>query len=84
MKYLVLRTFRSFGKIQRKGTEIDAQDIRSPHLRMSEGLIVPVVTTSEVPEEAVSSFTVAAEQEQETPTPQPVIENKINLAAFIK
>lgn len=51
MKYLVLRRFRSYGKQFEKGMVVDESEIRSPLLRMSEGKIVPAVSSSTVPAE---------------------------------
>jgi hypothetical protein len=65
MKYLVLRSFRSFGKTLTKGTVVDAADIRSPRLRQAEGKIVPAVSSSQVPVE------FAAEE----PAPQATLED---------
>lgn len=51
MKYLVLRQFISYGRLLIKGTVVDESEIRSPHLRMAEGKIVPAVSSSTVPAE---------------------------------
>ena len=51
MQYLVLRGFRSFDKYLEKGTVVDEADIRSPRLRLSEGKIVPAVSSLDVPAE---------------------------------
>ena len=60
MKYLVLRSFRSFGVTLHKGEVVDEAAIRSPRLRRSEGKIIPAVSSSTAPEEAV----VAAQSPQ--------------------
>lgn len=73
MKYLVLHSFRSFGVTLHKGEVVDEAAIRSPRLRRSEGKIIPAVSSSTAPEEAV----VAAQPSQvavtnegaNTPTP---------------
>lgn len=49
--YLVLRPFRTFGKLLMKGDVVPETEIRSPRLRMSEGKIIPAVSSSMVPEE---------------------------------
>lgn len=51
MKYLVLTRFRTYGKQLEKGMVVDESEIRSPLLRMSEGKIVPAVSSSTVPAE---------------------------------
>lgn len=51
MEYLVLRRFRSFGKLLVKGMVVDESEIRSPRLRMAEGKITPAVSSSTVPAE---------------------------------
>lgn len=51
MKYLVLTRFRSYGKQFEKGMVVDESEVRSPLLRMSEGKIVPAVSSSTVPAE---------------------------------
>lgn len=53
MKYLVLHSFRSFGVTLHKGEVVDEAAIRSPRLRRSEGKIIPAVSSSTAPEEAV-------------------------------
>ena len=53
MKYLVLHSFRSFGVMLHKGEVVDEAAIRSPRLRRSEGKIIPAVSSSTAPEEAV-------------------------------
>lgn len=60
MKYLVLHSFRSFGVMLHKGEVVDEAAIRSPRLRRSEGKIIPAVSSSTAPEEAV----VAAQPSQ--------------------
>ena len=60
MKYLVLHSFRSFGVMLHKGEVVDEAAIRSPRLRRSEGKIIPAVSSSTAPEEAV----VAAQSPQ--------------------
>ena len=61
MKYLVLHSFRSFGVMLHKGEVVDEAAIRSPRLRRSEGKIIPAVSSSTAPEEAV----VAAQPSQD-------------------
>lgn len=51
MKYLVLRRFWSYGKLLLKGTVHDESEIRHPRLKLSEGVIIPAVSSSEVPRE---------------------------------
>lgn len=51
MQYLVLKRFRTYGKELVKGQVVDEAEIRSPLLRMSEGKIVPAVSSSTVPAE---------------------------------
>lgn len=51
MKYLVLTRFRTYGKQLEKGMVVDESEIRSPLLRMSEGKIVPAVSSSTAPVE---------------------------------
>ena len=53
MKYLVLRSFRSFGVTLHKGEVVDEAASRSPRLRRSEGKIIPAVSSLTAPEEAV-------------------------------
>lgn len=60
MQYLILQRFRSYGKTLEKGTIVDAEMIRSPRLRQSEGKIIAAVSSSEVPVESGT----------EEPTPQ--------------
>lgn len=72
MKYLVLHTFRSFGRTLRKGEVVDESAIRSLRLRLSEHKVVPAV--EEPTESAVISSgapvqqVVAAPVEQVAPT----------------
>lgn len=49
MKYLVLRSFRTFGQYLERGTIVDESAIRSPRLRMVEGKITPAVSSSNIP-----------------------------------
>lgn len=66
MKYLVLHTFRSFGKMLHKGDVVDESEIRTPSLRRSEGKIIPAVSSSTVPaEEAVFEESAVPPQEPE-------------------
>lgn len=51
MKYLVIQRFRSFGKTLTKGSVVDSSEIRSPYIRISEGKIVPAVSSLKVPVE---------------------------------
>ena len=51
MEYLVLRRFWSYGKLHKKGTIVQASEIRHPRLKMAEGTIVPAVSSSIVPQE---------------------------------
>ena len=60
MKYLVLRRFRSYGIQFEKGQIVDAEQIRSPHLRQSEGKIIPAVSSFTVPEEFGSEDNIKA------------------------
>lgn len=53
MIYLVLRPFRSYGNYFGKGDVVDGSKIRSPKLRMSEGLIIPAVSSAQPPEPEV-------------------------------
>lgn len=57
MKYLVLTRFRSYGKQFEKGMVVDESEIRSPMLRMSEGKIIPAVSSSTVPAEPGDDIT---------------------------
>lgn len=72
MKYLVLHTFRSFGRTLRKGEVVDESAIRSLRLRLAERKVVPAV--EEPIESAVISSgapvqqVVAAPVEQDAPT----------------
>lgn len=43
MKYLVMHSFRSYGRTLHKGEVVDESAIRSPRLRRSEGNIIPAV-----------------------------------------
>lgn len=63
-KYLVLRPFNSYGRYFRKGDVVDAAEIRTPSLRMSEGKIIPAVSSAKVPEDV---DTVVVEAAVETP-----------------
>lgn len=51
MKYLVLHNFRSYGKRHIKGEVVDEAEVRSPRLRISEGKIVPAVSSSAEPDQ---------------------------------
>lgn len=53
MKYLILRSFRSYGVTLHKGEVVDEAQIRSPRLRRSEGKIIPAVSSSAASEEKV-------------------------------
>lgn len=72
MKYLVLHTFRSFGRTLHKGEVVDESAIRSLRLRLAERKVVPAV--EEPTESAVISSgapvqqVVAAPVEQAAPT----------------
>lgn len=46
MKYLVLRSFRSYNEFLKKGTIVDESEIRNPRLRLSERKIHEVVSSS--------------------------------------
>lgn len=74
MKYLVLHTFRSFGRTLRKGEVVDESAIRSPRLRLSERKIVPAV------EEPLNSAVISSgETEQQVvaaPVAQPAPPNE--------
>ncbi len=54
MKYLVLRQFKSYGVTYRKGDIVDEKNIKTPHLKVSEGKIVEAVSSFEVPVGAIS------------------------------
>lgn len=43
MQYLVLHTFRSFGRTLRKGEVVDESAIRALRLRLSEQKVVPAI-----------------------------------------
>lgn len=60
MQYLVLHTFRSFGKTLKKGDVVDESEIRTPSLRRAEGKIIPAVSSSTVPAEETAAEQVAA------------------------
>ena len=47
------------GVLHMKGSVIDESEIRSPRLRQSEGKIIPVVSSLEVPEEIVTEETIS-------------------------
>lgn len=51
MKYLVLHNFRSYGKRHVKGEVVDEAEVRSPRLRISEGKIVPAVSSLAEPDQ---------------------------------
>lgn len=52
MQYLVLRPFKTFGNFYKRGDVVDEKEIRSPRIRVSEGKIVPVVSSLTLPEES--------------------------------
>ncbi len=52
MKYLVLHSFTSYGRLLRKGEVVDEAEIRSPRLRISESKIIPAVSSSPEPVDA--------------------------------
>lgn len=68
MEYLVLRRFRTLGVTYVKGEVIDASLIRSPKIRISEGKIVPAVSSSEVPKEAGIEEDIPSEGTEEEVT----------------
>lgn len=80
MKYLVLRRFWSYGKLLLKGTIHDESEIRHVRLKLSEGVIVPAVSSSEVPrepgdEELQDDVAAAgAPSEEEDPAPKETTE----------
>ena len=53
MKYIVLRSFKSYDKYLKKGTIVDATEVRNPKLRISEKKIYPVVPSSNTVEPPV-------------------------------
>jgi hypothetical protein len=64
MRYLILRQFISYGKLLKKGTIVDASEVRSPVLRLAEGKIAAVPSFSATP--AVDeSASLPQEPEQE-------------------
>lgn len=70
MKYLILRSFRSYGVTLHKGEVVDEAQIRSPRLRRSEGKIIPAVSSSAASEEKVVAAPTpagAATSEDSTP-----------------
>ena len=69
MKYLVLHTFRSFGRTLRKGEVVDESAIRSPRLRLSERKIVLAVEAPLNP--AVISSGESEQQVVAAPVAQP-------------
>jgi hypothetical protein len=73
MKYLVLRTFRSFGKQLTRGTLIDETEVRSPRIRISEGKITPAVSSSDIPDEPVEVEETSTGSQE---TPDQKVENK--------
>lgn len=72
MKYLVLRRFRTYGKLLYKGDIVDESQLRSPRLFLAEGRIVPAVSSSIVPDEGLNN---------ETPLKELKKEDKIKLGA---
>ena len=79
MKYLVLHSFRSFGVMLHKGEVVDEAAIRSPRLRRSEGKIIPAVSSSTAPEEAV----VAAQPPQvQSPMRVPISRRRLKSRSF--
>lgn len=60
-KYLILQRFKSFGVLLEKGQVVNADLIRSPQLRVSEGKIVKAVSSPVVLSEAVNTDTTASE-----------------------
>lgn len=72
MEYLVLQTFRSYGKEHQKGTVVDESEIRSPLLRVSEGKITPAVSSFTAPPvldtENVDTGERASEESEDTST----------------
>lgn len=68
MKYLVLHTFRSFGRTLRKGEVVDESAIRSLRLRMSERKVVLAV--EEPTESAVISSGAPVQQVVAAPVVQ--------------
>ena len=80
MQYLVLRQFRTFGKTLRKGDVVDESEIRSPLLRMSEGKIIPAVSSSPYPA-APEESERPVEKEAEDTQVQQVADGVTNTAA---
>lgn len=78
MKYLVLHTFRSFGRTLRKGGVVDESAIRSLRLRMSERKIVPAI--EEPTESAVISSGASVQQVVAAPAVQVAPPNESNKA----
>lgn len=67
MKYLILRSFTSYGNRLKKGTVVDEADIRNVKIRRSEKKIYPVVSSSPVEQPAQIDVAKAAEQKPEEP-----------------
>lgn len=59
MQYLVLRPFKTFGNFYKRGDVVDEKEIRSPRIRVSEGKIVPVVSSLTLPEESEEPAPIA-------------------------
>lgn len=81
MKYLVLHTFRSFGRTLRKGEVVDESAIRSLRLRLSEHKVVPAVEAGPDESAVISSGEavqqgVAAPVAQSDPPKEAVVEEK--------
>ena len=61
MKYLVLRSFRCYGRTLRKGEVVDESAIRSPRLRRSEGKIMPAIEEPLQPQKPVDTPPTSAD-----------------------
>lgn len=64
MKYIVLRSFKSYGNYLRKGTIVDETEIRNKKLRISEKKIYPVVPSSNTAESSVDTVNESIEPQQ--------------------
>lgn len=72
MEYLVLHTFRSYGRTLRKGEVVDESAVRSPRLRLAERKIVvakeePLLTAAPGAEPETTDNAVISSGEPEQP-----------------
>lgn len=74
MEYLVLHSFRCYGRTLRKGEVVDESAIRSPRLRLSEGKIIQAI--EEPLDSAVISSSGTVQQAVAAPVAQPLIKEE--------